>query len=74
MVFGGAAPSKDFDPIRDLPKLAGKVVLITGSRYYSEGEGFNSMADFLTSSGIGFASLQHFARLGAKVLLDTSTQ
>ncbi|KAF5319733.1 hypothetical protein D9619_008827 [Psilocybe cf. subviscida] len=52
MVFGGAAPSKDFDPSRDLPTLVGKVVLITGS-----------------SSGIGFASLQHFARLGAKVYM-----
>lgn len=50
MVFGGAAPSQTFDPVRDLPSMAGKVVIVTGS-----------------SSGIGFATLQHLARLGAKV-------
>lgn len=27
-------------------------------------------ADILNSSGIGFASLQHFARLGAKVAVS----
>ncbi|KAH9484851.1 Short-chain dehydrogenase [Psilocybe cubensis] len=31
MVFGGAAPSKDFNPARDLPSMKGKVVIVTGS-------------------------------------------
>ncbi|PPQ93008.1 hypothetical protein CVT25_000209 [Psilocybe cyanescens] len=53
MVFGGAAPSKDFNPVRDLPAMKGKVVLVTGS----------------SSSGIGLAILQHLLRLGAKVYM-----
>ncbi|KIK10033.1 hypothetical protein K443DRAFT_670671 [Laccaria amethystina LaAM-08-1] len=48
----GAAPSKTFNPVQDLPSLKGKVVIVTGS-----------------SSGIGFASLQHLLRLGAKVYM-----
>ncbi|KAF4612789.1 hypothetical protein D9613_011740 [Agrocybe pediades] len=31
MVFGGAAPSKTFNPVRDLPSMKGKVALVTGS-------------------------------------------
>lgn len=50
--MGGAAPSKLFNPITDLPSMKGKVVLVTGS-----------------SSGIGFAVLQHLVRLGAKVYM-----
>ncbi|KJA21872.1 hypothetical protein HYPSUDRAFT_165039 [Hypholoma sublateritium FD-334 SS-4] len=50
--MGGAAPSKIFNPVKDLPSMKGKVVLVTGS-----------------SSGIGFASLQHFLRMGAKVYM-----
>ncbi|KAF8170375.1 hypothetical protein BJ912DRAFT_861211 [Pholiota molesta] len=50
--MGGAAPSKVFDPIKDLPSMKGKVILVTGS-----------------SSGIGYASLQHLARMGAKVYM-----
>ncbi|KAJ8508200.1 hypothetical protein ONZ45_g9512 [Pleurotus djamor] len=48
-----AAPSTTFDPLRDLPDLTGKVVIVTGS------------------SGIGFASLQHLCRKGAKVYMAT---
>ncbi len=30
----GAAPSTTFKPVEDLPSLAGKVVIVTGSRYH----------------------------------------
>ncbi|KIJ27862.1 hypothetical protein M422DRAFT_37600 [Sphaerobolus stellatus SS14] len=49
---GVPAPSKVFNPVKDLPSMKGKVVLVTGS-----------------SSGIGFATLQHFLRMGAKVYM-----
>ncbi|KAK0218393.1 NAD-P-binding protein [Armillaria nabsnona] len=48
----GGVPSKTFNPVEDLPSLAGKVVVVTGS-----------------SRGIGFAILQHFSRMGAKVYM-----
>ncbi|PBL04045.1 NAD(P)-binding protein [Armillaria gallica] len=48
----GAAPSTTFNPVEDLPSLAGKVVIVTGS-----------------SRGIGFATLRHFLRMGAKVYM-----
>ncbi|PBL03997.1 NAD(P)-binding protein, partial [Armillaria gallica] len=44
--------SKTFNPVEDLPSLAGKVVVVTGS-----------------SRGIGFAILQHFSKMGAKVYM-----
>ncbi|KAK7462440.1 hypothetical protein VKT23_008039 [Stygiomarasmius scandens] len=47
-----AAPPATFNPVKDLPDMKGKVVIVTGS-----------------SSGIGFASLQHLARMGAKVYM-----
>lgn len=31
--MGGAAPSKIFNPVKDLPSMKGKVVLVTGSRF-----------------------------------------
>ncbi|KAK0470111.1 uncharacterized protein EV420DRAFT_1223901, partial [Desarmillaria tabescens] len=43
--------STTFNPVEDLPSLAGKVVIVTGS-----------------SRGIGFATLQHLSRMGAKVI------
>lgn len=48
----GGVPSKTFNPVEDLPSLAGKVVVVTGS-----------------SRGIGFAILQYFSRMGAKVYM-----
>ncbi|KAK0495171.1 NAD-P-binding protein [Armillaria luteobubalina] len=48
----GAAPSTTFNPVEDLPSLAGKVLIVTGS-----------------SRGIGFATLQHLSRMGAKVYM-----
>ncbi|THV03616.1 NAD(P)-binding protein [Dendrothele bispora CBS 962.96] len=36
----GQAPSKSFDPLRDLPDIKGKVVLVTGS---SSGIGFDTL-------------------------------
>ncbi|KAK7464886.1 hypothetical protein VKT23_006095 [Stygiomarasmius scandens] len=53
----GPVPSKSFDPLRDLPDMKGKVVLVTGS-----------------SSGIGFATLQHLVRLGAKVYMTARSE
>ncbi|KAF5347539.1 hypothetical protein D9758_014503 [Tetrapyrgos nigripes] len=53
----GPTPSKDFNPIRDLPDMKGKVVVVTGS-----------------SSGIGFAILQHLCRLGAKVYMTARSE
>ncbi|THU77463.1 NAD(P)-binding protein [Dendrothele bispora CBS 962.96] len=53
----GPAPSKSFTPLRDLPDIKGKVVLVTGS-----------------SSGIGFAALQHLVRLGAKVYMTARSE
>ncbi|KAF5385003.1 hypothetical protein D9615_001217 [Tricholomella constricta] len=50
--MGGAAPSKSFNPVEDLPTMKGKVVLVTGS-----------------SRGIGFATLQHLSKMGAKVYM-----
>ncbi|THU95456.1 NAD(P)-binding protein [Dendrothele bispora CBS 962.96] len=47
-----AAPPATFNPVKDLPDMKGKIVIVTGS-----------------SSGIGFASLQHFSRMGAKVYM-----
>ncbi|KAF8076822.1 hypothetical protein FPV67DRAFT_1406871 [Lyophyllum atratum] len=55
--MGGAVPSKTFNPVRDLPTMKGKVVLVTGS-----------------SSGIGFATLQHLSRMGAKVYMATPNE
>ena len=63
----GVAPSKTFNPVQDLPSLKGKVVIVTGSR---SGSQFCMLCSTLigpSSSGIGFASLQHLLRLGAKV-------
>ena len=31
--MGGAAPSKIFNPVKDLSSMKGKVVLVTGSRF-----------------------------------------
>ncbi|KAJ3839062.1 hypothetical protein F5878DRAFT_536321, partial [Lentinula raphanica] len=44
--------SSTFDPVKDLPSMKGKVIIVTGS-----------------SSGIGFATLQHLSRMGAKVYM-----
>jgi len=63
----GAAPSKTFNPVQDLPSLKGKVVIVTGSRSGSLLCMLCSTLMGLSSSGIGFASLQHLLRLGAKV-------
>ena len=63
----GAAPSKTFNPVQDLPSLKGKVVIVTGSRSGSQFCMLCSILMGLSSSGIGFASLQHLLRLGAKV-------
>jgi len=30
--MGGAAPSQVFNPVKDLPSMQGKVVIVTGSR------------------------------------------
>ena len=63
----GVAPSKTFKPLEELPSLKGKVVIVTGSR--SANLLWNHKTIYwliLSSSGIGFASLQHLLRLGAK--------
>ncbi|KAJ8517517.1 hypothetical protein ONZ45_g5295 [Pleurotus djamor] len=51
------APSSVFDPVKDLPDMKGKVILITGA-----------------SGGIGFASLLHLCRKGAKVYIASSNE
>ncbi|KAF5336283.1 hypothetical protein D9758_014491 [Tetrapyrgos nigripes] len=53
----GPAPYKAFNPVRDLPGMKGKVIIVTGS-----------------SSGIGFAILQHLCRLGAKVYMTARSE
>ncbi|KAF7357507.1 NAD(P)-binding protein [Mycena sanguinolenta] len=53
-MIGYMSPSKSFNPVEELPSMAGKVIIVTGS-----------------SSGIGFASLQHLCRMGAKVYMAT---
>ncbi|KAF7357511.1 NAD(P)-binding protein [Mycena sanguinolenta] len=53
-MIGHTSPSKSFNPVEELPSMAGKVIIVTGS-----------------SSGIGFASLQHLCRMGAKVYMAT---
>ena len=64
----GALFSQSFNPETDVGDLKGKVILITGGKYVGFSRG---LLDSLTlnSSGIGFATIRHLARLGAKVYM-----
>jgi len=49
--------SKQFDPVKDVPDLHGKVILVTGG-----------------NSGIGYATIQHLVRRGAKVYMGARNE
>jgi len=55
--MGGLFSSIDFDPIRDIPDLKGKVIVVTGG-----------------NTGIGFATIQHLVRRGAKVYMGARNE
>lgn len=64
----GALLSQSFNPETDVGDLKGKVILVTGGKYVGFSGGFlYSLTS--NSSGIGFATIQHLARLGAKVYM-----
>ena len=65
--------SKSFDPATDLPDLSGKVVLITGGKYVTHIHYWFAV-DRLHSAGIGYSTVKHLARHGAKVYMAARNQ
>ena len=67
----GSFFSKSFDPATDVPDLKGKVVIVTGGKYVVAL--YIARASTLltcnSSAGVGFATIQHLARHGAKVYM-----
>ena len=59
---------KSFNPLTDVPDLSGKVIIVTGGKCV----GWNNhciLTYRTTSAGIGYSTVKHLARKGAKVYI-----
>lgn len=65
--------SKSFNPTTDLPDLSGKVVLVTGGKYVANICTW-LIIHSLCSAGIGYSTVKHLARHGAKVYMAARNQ
>lgn len=61
--------SRSFNPLTDLPDLSGKVIIVTGGKCVCSGRKPFSILTYTQSAGIGYATVKHLARKGAKVYM-----
>jgi len=64
----GSFFSSSFDPVTDIPGLNDKVVMVTGGKWVNK-LSFRRFWSDERSTGIGYATIKHLARHGAKVYM-----